>query len=155
MALTPADKLDITEQIHRHQRYIDNDASPASARKYADLYWPDATFHTLYTNPVGLYQGTDSIRQLYDYAHSAFPIDQQKHLVSTMVLEGDGNEATVEWYWIVMWRKAFTGLVSSGTYVDRFQKRDGVWKCLERKHAVDDNWPRPYFDDLMARAAAR
>ena len=38
-----------------------------------------------------------------------------------------------------------TGVVSTGTYDDIFEKRNGTWKVLSRVSNVDPNWPTYLF----------
>lgn len=148
-ALTTSDKFEILEQLHLHQRYIDNDASRASADKYLSLYWPEGKMnvHDLRNQT---FEGPKGLKQMYDYAHSVFPIDKWRHSLGTFVIDGAGNRATVEWHWIVSWRENHKDTVSTGTYTDKFEKRDGQWKCLERTSNIDKNWPadlfQPYVD---------
>ena len=52
--LSMQDRFEIFEQLQRHQRSINNDASRGSAQAYVDLYWPDAKF-TVHGFP-GLWQ---------------------------------------------------------------------------------------------------
>jgi hypothetical protein len=142
--LTAIDRFVIFEQLQMHQRCIDNDASRDSARKYVDLYWPEAKFtvhdlrHMTFDGPAGL-------KKLYDYAHSVFPLHKMFHTMGTFLIEGEGDEASVKWRWIVNWREDHVGTLSTGTYTDRFQRRDGIWKCLERTSNIDPNWPAATF----------
>lgn len=142
--LTFEDRFEIFEQINLHQRYIDNDASRESAAKYVSLYWEDATF-TVNDVRQNQFNGADGMKQLYDYAHSVFPIHKMRHALGTFVIEGAGNQATVEWNWIVTWKAEKQGFVSTGTYSDKFQKRNGIWKCSSRISNVDPNWPAALF----------
>jgi hypothetical protein len=71
--LSVLDRFAIVEQLQRHQRCIDNDASRASAMKYVVLYWPDAKF-TVHDLRHTTFEGPDGLKQLYDYAHSVFPL---------------------------------------------------------------------------------
>ena len=43
-------------------------------------------------------------------------------------------------------------MVSTGTYQDRFEKRDGAWKCLERISDIDPNWPVTLFQPWIDAA---
>ena len=152
--LSVQDRFEIFEQLNRHQRYIDNDAGLDSVHKYQSLYWPEGKFilhdvrHTTFEGPAG-------IKQLYDYAHSVFPLDQWKHSMGHFVIDGAGDDATVEWQWVVSWRAGVQGTVSTGTYTDRFQKRGGQWKCLERTSGVDPNWPTPLFQPYVDQEKTR
>lgn len=148
--LSAADRFEVFEQLQLHQRCIDNDASLESVRKYLDLYWPEAKF-TVHDLRHVTFEGAAGLKQLYDYAHSVFPLAKWFHSVGTFVIEGDGHLATAEWRWGVHWKAEQGGIVSTGTYSDRFEKRDGRWKCVERISRVDPNWPaglfQPYVDD--------
>lgn len=148
--LTVNDRFEIFEQLNRHQHYIDNDGSLDSARKYVDLYWPEAKMMVHDIREV-TFEGPEGMKQLYDYAHSVFPLHKWSHSVGAFVIDGAGNEATAAWHWIVSWKAEKEGVVSTGTYQDKFQKRNGEWKCLERISTVDPNWPaalfQPFVDD--------
>jgi hypothetical protein len=95
------------------------------------------------------FEGPQGLKQLYDYAHSVFPLQKWSHSLGPFVIEGTGNEAIVEWRWIVSWRAEKEGVVSTGIYNDRFQKRDGQWKCIERVSNVDPNWPYSLFQTFV------
>jgi len=142
--LTSADRFEIFEQINLHQRCIDNDAGIASARKYQDLYWPEATF-TVHDLRSQTFEGPEGLKQLYDYAHSVFPLHQWSHSVGAFEIAGAGEQATADWRWIVSFREGGTGTVSTGTYADRFERRSGIWKCIERRSDIDPNWPAEKF----------
>jgi hypothetical protein len=73
------------------------------------------------------------------------------HPVGSFEIDGGGDEATVVWRWIVSWKAEQTGTVSTGTYSDKFQKRNGQWKCLERTSQVDPNWPAALFQPFVDR----
>ena len=152
-SLSVIDRFTIFEQLHRHQHCIDNDGSRESARQYQDLYWPDATF-TVHDIRDAEFIGPDGMKQLYDYAHSVFPLHKWRHSVGTFAIEGSGNDATVLWRWIVMWKAEHEGVVSTGTYVDHFQRREGIWKCLKRASDVDANWPAALFQPFVDNQAA-
>jgi hypothetical protein len=148
--LTAIDRFEILEQLQLHQRCIDNDGSRASAMKYVDLFWPEAKF-TVHDLRHMTFEGPEGLKQLYDYAHSVFPIHKMFHTMGTFVIEGSGDEATAEWRWIVSWREDQIGTLSTGTYTDRFQRRNGVWKCLERTSNIDPNWPASLFQPWVDR----
>lgn len=150
LALSTADRFEIFEQLHLHQRYIDNDASRASAELYGSLYWPEAKF-TVIDIRQNEFVGPDGMKQLYDYAHSVFPMARMRHSLGTFVIQGAGDSASVEWNWIVTWREGGEGFLSTGTYYDKFEKRAGVWKCIERTSRVDPNWPAALFQPWVDR----
>ncbi|NHZ42232.1 hypothetical protein F1609_18945 [Massilia sp. CCM 8693] len=142
--LSTSDRFEIFEQLNLHQRYIDNDASLASAQTYIGLYWPEAEF-SVKDIRENVFRGVAGLKQLYDYAHSVFPLHLMRHALGTFVIDGGDNVALVEWNWIVTWKAEKEGVVSTGTYTDRFEKRNGVWKCLARASNVDPNWPADLF----------
>ncbi len=142
--LNALDKFEIFEQINLHQRRIDGDATLESALKYVDLYWSDAVF-TVKDIRQSVFEGQTGLKQLYDYAHSVFPLHKMRHAVGTFAIEGTQDMANVEWNWIVTWKEEKQGVVSTGTYSDRFQKRNGIWKCVSRFSNVDPNWPVGLF----------
>lgn len=147
-ALSVADRFEIFEQLHLHQQCIDNDASLESVQKYLDLYWPEARF-TVHDIRHVTFEGPAGLKQLYDYAHSVFPLAKWFHSVGTFAIAGAGHEAAVEWRWNVHWKVEREGIVSTGTYTDRFEKRGGRWKCLERVSLVDPNWPSALFQSYV------
>lgn len=150
--LTASDRFEIFEQLHLHQHCIDNDASLASAKEYVDLYWPDGKF-TVRDIRSQTFEGPDGLKQLYDFAHSVFPLHKWRHGLGAFKIVGAGDEANVTWHWIVSWKAEKEGVVSTGTYTDAFQKRNGHWKCLERLSEVDPNWPAALFQPLVDQAA--
>jgi hypothetical protein len=149
-ALTAVDRFEIYEQLQRHQRCIDNDGSHSSAMKYIDLYWPEAKF-TVHDLRHMTFEGPDGLKKLYDYAHSVFPLHKWFHTVGNFDIRGQGDVAEASWRWIVSWRDDQIGTVSTGTYDDRFQRRSGVWKCLERTSNIDPNWPAKLFQPWVDR----
>lgn len=148
--MSTIDRFEIFEQLHLHQRYIDNDASRASAELYASLYWPEARF-TVNDIRQNVFDGPAGMKQLYDYAHSVFPMQRMRHSLGTFVIQGAGDAATVEWNWVVTWREGGEGFLSTGTYFDKFEKRGGVWKCVDRISHVDPNWPAEKFQPWVDR----
>jgi hypothetical protein len=45
--LPAADRFDIFTQMNLHQAYIDLPGSCEDSKKYASLYWPDASFRVI------------------------------------------------------------------------------------------------------------
>ena len=99
-----------------------------------------------------VFSGYEGMKQMFDFAHSVFPLNKWFHTMGPFEIKGSGNQATVEWRWIVSWRAEHVGTVSTGTYKDGFEKRDGVWKCLERISDVDPNWPAELFQPFVDNA---
>ncbi|MGI4877188.1 MAG: nuclear transport factor 2 family protein [Janthinobacterium lividum] len=136
--------------MNLHQQYIDNDASRASALKYVDLYWPEGRMTVNDVRHV-TFSGPDELKRMYDYAHSVFPIHKWSHDMGPFSITGSDTVATSRWRWIVNWRREVRGGVSTGIYTDRWEKRDGLWKCLERTSDIDENWPLELFQPYVDR----
>jgi hypothetical protein len=56
------------------------------------------------------------------------------------------------WRWVVSWKAEHVGTVSTGTYNDIFERRDGIWKCLKRTSKTDPNWPEDLFKPFLDAA---
>lgn len=81
------------------------------------------------------------------------------HMLGNVLIEVEGDEAFGEVYFHAYHKYAkpsgdgFEDLVVAGRYIDRYERRDGVWKIAYRSERND--WSRttptndPYFD-LMA-----
>lgn len=152
------DRFAIFEQMNLHQQHIDAGWGREQAEAYASLYWPEGKMIVRDIRDV-TFEGPEGLRRMYDYAHSVFPIEKWSHDLGPFRIEGGGNSATAHWRWIVRWRQEIQGVVSTGTYVDTWEKRDGAWKCLVRTSDIDQNWPaqtfQPYVDrqDELFRAS--
>jgi hypothetical protein len=147
-ALTLVDRFEIFEQLNLHQRLIDTPWGRESAQRYADLYWPEAKFN-VHDLRDATFEGPAGMKQMFDYAHSVFPLDKWFHTMGPFEISGSGDEATAHWRWIVSWRVDRVGTLSTGTYSDRFERRGGVWKCLERTSNIDPNWPAELFQTYI------
>lgn len=155
--ISATDQLAILTQMNLHQSYIDNDASLAAAKLWLSLYWPEATFTntdgfgTVSRNGSGP-TNNEGLKFFYDLDHSLFPLNQWYHTVGTwrFIDLGDDTRAGVHWRWRVDWKTNATGVVSTGTYDDVFEKRGEDWKVLNRTSIADPNWPtwlfQPYLD---------
>jgi hypothetical protein len=67
-------------------------------------------------------------------------------------ISGSADRAEAHWRWVVSWKDKHVGTVSTGTYDDIFERRDGIWKCLERTSKTDPNWPEDLFQPLIDAA---
>jgi hypothetical protein len=79
-----------------------------------------------------------------------------QHMLGNVLIEVEGDEAFGEVYFHAYHKLAaasgsgFDDLVIAGRYIDRYEKRDGVWKIAYRSERND--WSRttptndPYFD---------
>lgn len=153
LELTTTDRFDIFEQMNMHQRIIDKGWGREQADLYSALYWPEGEFH-INDLRTSTYAGHDGLKQMFDYAHSVFPMDKWSHSMGVFEMSGSGDKAHVHWRWVVSWKDEQVGTVSTGTYDDVFERRDGVWKCLERTSKTDPNWPAALFQTFLDSAEA-
>ena len=157
--LTAVDRFEIFTQMNLHQAYIDLESGCDNSKLYASLYWPDCTFHVMYekSGRNQPFHGLKGVRQIFDYAHSVFPLYQWQHsmgifeISETDVTSSAEAAANARWKWRVDWKANTTGVVSTGYYNDVFEKRDGLWKVLKRTSTDDPNWPIEVCECVMMR----
>jgi hypothetical protein len=152
--LSIQDRFEIFEEMNKHQRAIDGGPGRAAVDHYISLYWPQAKFHVFDLRET-IFEGFDGMKQMYDYARSVFPIEKWFHSMGPFEIIGSGVEVKAEWRWVVSWREGHIGTVSTGTYSDRFERREGIWKCIERISRVDPNWPADLFQPYVDLADKR
>ena len=80
--------------------------------------------------------------------------EANQHMIGNVLIELEGDEAFGEVYFQayhkVMGESGFEDITIAGRYLDRYEKRDGVWKFAYRSELVD--WSRteptrdPYFE---------
>lgn len=148
---TVIDRFIIFEQLNLHQRSIDNGWGREQADHYCRLYWPNGKFN-INDLRTTTYAGHDGLKQMFDYAHSVFPMDKWSHSIGAFEISGSGDRAVAHWRWTVSWKAEKVGTVSTGTYDDIFERRDGIWKCLERTSRSDPNWPEALFMPFIGAA---
>ena len=151
--LTALDRFEIFEQLNLHQRRIDTPWGRESAERYADLYWPDGKFN-VHDIRDSSFEGRSGMKDMFDYAHSVFPMEQWFHSMGVFEIAGAGDDAVADWRWTVSWKANHAGTVSTGIYKDHFQRRDGVWRCLERTSITDPNWPADLFQGYVDAAGS-
>jgi ketosteroid isomerase-like protein len=129
LALT-ADKLECAELVHKLARAIDR----CDAGLLAELFHPDAT------DDHGIFKGTAS-----EFIAWVIPLlktmKQTQHVIGQCLIEVDGDHAAGESYFVA--HHTIPGpdgdlfSLAAGRYLDRFERRGGVWKIAHR-HAVYD-----------------
>lgn len=149
--LNADDRFTIFAQMNMHQRIIDKGWGREQAELYNALYWPEGKFN-INDLRTTTYEGHDGMKQMFDYAHSVFPMDKWFHSMGAFEIAGSGDRAEAHWRWVVSWKAGQVGTVSTGTYDDVFERRNGVWKCLERTSKTDPNWPEALFQTFIAAA---
>jgi SnoaL-like domain len=127
------DKQAITEVIYRYARSMDR----LDAELGYSVFWPEATadYHEQ------MYQGSG--KGFVDMCMGAHPnYLSHSHQFSNILISVDGDSATSETYGDVTLRRAESDgrLIDTrnlGRYVDRWQRRDGQWKIIDRKYVHD------------------
>jgi len=122
-----ADRLAISEVVAMHTRGVDR----ASAKLLKSCYWEDAEVdYGGYKGPAHAF--CDMLPEaIKRYANT------QHHLGNTLA-EIDGDNAIVETYvtayhYLAVEQEPDTEMTYIGRYIDRMQKRDGVWKITFRQ----------------------
>jgi len=133
----------------RATQYLDREEIRDLSRRYMrgldrlDLDLLASVFHIDATVDYGFYQG--SAREFVNFAHQALKDHlANHHMLGQMLVEVDGDDAVGEIYFQAFHRvkedDQEKDLVISGRYVDRYQRRDGVWKMAFRSEVND--WSR-------------
>lgn len=127
-----ADKLECTELVTRMARAIDR----CDAELLASLFHPDAT------DDHGMFVGTAT-----DFIEWVMPVlatmKRTQHVIGQVLIEVDGEFAAGESYFIA--HHALEGpdgdvfMTAAGRYLDRFERRDGIWKISHRRAVFDWN----------------
>jgi 3-phenylpropionate/cinnamic acid dioxygenase small subunit len=127
-----ADKQEITEVLYRYARGCDR----------ADEEALRACFHPDSRHNHGQFEGLS-----HDFVERAVaicrPLKACKHMISNMMITVEGDVAASECHFWAHHRRVneatgreedfFTG----GRYLDRFERRDGVWKIASRTGIAD------------------
>ena len=139
-----ADRLEIMDLAANYMRALDRlDQALLEAQ-----FWDDAQLS------YGIYEGGP--REFAAFCMDALSgHDRNHHMLGQHLVEIDGDEAFGEVYYQAYHRLtdehgAKRDLVIAGRYVDRCEKRGGVWKFAYRSEIVD--WARddPARDEMLA-----
>lgn len=123
------DRQEIRDLVYTYARGVDRH----DADLVASVYHPDAI------DQHGDFVGSG--RELAEWGnalHARKYVSHQHH-VTCHTVEIDGDEAHAESYLLhVLRRRDGTGLnFGSGRYLDRLERRDGVWKIVARQTIID------------------
>jgi len=136
------DKQEITEILHSYCRALDRCDRPLL----------ESIFHSDSTHEMGGFKGSSS-----DFCGFAFDsldtFDYSQHFLGNVLIEVDGDKAKAECFFRAYHRIAADtvaeGVLSdhtpgidedlfiAGRYVDRLERRDGVWKISHRCGILD------------------
>jgi ketosteroid isomerase-like protein len=126
------DKQEIYELLVRYCRAIDR----CDEQLLRSVYHPDAT------DLHGVFDGTAS-----DFCSWVIPalrkLKKTTHRISNVIIEVDGEIAFSEAYFVAFHRFAKEGkdydVLVGGRYLDRFERRNGIWKIAHRQVVFDWN----------------
>jgi hypothetical protein len=127
------DKQEIAELSHKYMRALD--------RLDRDLML--SVFHPDSTTDYGFFQGSGP--DFVDYAQNALKDHiSNQHLIGQILIDLEGDIAFGEVYYQAFHRFLIDGvetdLFVAGRYVDRYERRNEIWKFAFRSELVD--WVR-------------
>jgi ketosteroid isomerase-like protein len=135
------DKQEITEVIYRFARAIDR----------CDKQLIASVFHPGATDDHGSFKGTAE-----EFADWVIPLLETmqftQHAIANVLIEVKGDRAFAESYFRAYHRISGADgedrdLVAAGRYLDRFERRDGLWKINHRHCIFDWSTNEPATDD--------
>lgn len=142
------DKQDCADVVHRMARAIDR----CDGELVGELFHPDAT------DDHGGYKGSakDFVPWVMEVLST---MTRTQHVIGNILIELDGDHARGESYFIAHHTipgedGSDTFMIAAGRYLDRFERRDGVWKLSHRGAVYDwssaapssDIWDRPAME---------
>lgn len=131
------DKQAILECVQRYARGVDR----ADADMVASCYHDDAIDHH------GSFVGSGRGLAEWAIAAHARTVRSQNH-ITTHTVEIDGDSAHAETYYLVVMRMPSGSVqLSTGRYVDRFERRDGEWRIAARLCLVETLARAEGFDE--------
>lgn len=146
-ALNSADKLEeliareeIRDLLNRYSHAIDR----RDWQAFGDIFWPDGKVEYGLYNDVAEHFGP-IVEQVYNDTR----IDISQHFLGNCIIRVDGATGYGETYVHALHRVprgdgGFKDVVMGCRYLDRFERRAGVWRIGHRKVAFD--WFREYPD---------
>lgn len=126
MPLTIEDRLEIAELVARYNWALDS----GDADAYIDTFTHDGVFRIVGGRE---YAGHEALRTIF-----ARPRGSSRHWVTNMVMDGDGDTATMRCYLTVMRGLQITNM---GRYENRLRRVGGRWKFVSRDYTPDSGSP--------------
>lgn len=134
-----ADKQDCAELVFKVARAIDR----CDAALLSSLFHPDAT------DDHGMFAGSAG-----DFVAWVMPVlatmQRTQHLIGQVLVTVAGDRAAGESYFIahhgIAGAEGDRLMIAAGRYLDRFERRDGVWKIAHRHAVYDWNSTEPASD---------
>ena len=125
----------IRKVLYTYCRALDRMDRPLAST----VFHPGATAHY-----DGIFEGTgEGFLDWVWESHAA--MDRHSHQIANTVIEVDGDRATSEAYvTVVLWTRPEADgkqreIVGRGRYIDRMERRDGVWGIVHRLHLLDQS----------------
>ena len=126
-------KQDIYELSCRYMRGLDRLDSALLLDQFWEDGWCEYGFHN--SDPAGFVEFAISALQ----GHIA-----NQHMIGNVLIDVEGDEAFGEVYFQAYHKVAaeqgFEDIIIAGRYLDRYARRDGIWKLAYRSEIVD--WSR-------------
>lgn len=140
---TLADKQDIYELSCRYMRGLDRHDGALMREQFWEDGWCEYGF---FDSPPG---------EFIDFCMTALKEHvANQHMIGNVLIDIEGDQAFGEVYFQAYHKIAgengFEDLIIAGRYLDRYERRDNVWRFTYRSEVVD--WSRtspsndPYFD---------
>ncbi len=126
MPLSIEDELDIMDVLARYNHAIDG----GDAEAWADTFTAD-----------GLFEGSrDTVKgraELLEFVRNRDPEVRIRHWNNNVLIEGDGDDASMRVYLLSLDVSGPPKLRSSGVYHDTLKRVDGQWKFSHRRVVPD------------------
>lgn len=127
MTLSATHRLAILEVIARYNHAHEFDDVEA----YVACFAEDGVFQT----SRNTYTGQAEIRDFF--LNSGERLPHVRHWVNSAVIEGDGDRATSECYFLLLGVEDAPRLILNGRYHDMFRKADDAWKLAVRAITIE------------------
>jgi len=139
------DRLEITDLVMRYCRGVDR----RDFDLVRSLYWNDAI-----DDHGEMFCGSpdDYVKWLPTVLE---PLDCTIHAISNSMIVVDGDTAEGEHYSYNFHRTREAPrqeIIIHGRYLDRYERRDGVWKFARRKIVFDHGYVQPVNEESLSQA---
>jgi ketosteroid isomerase-like protein len=129
MSLSTEDHLAILNLANRYGQAFDFGDPEA----YANCFTPDGIFDA---QPVILANGHEELRNFC--AGSGEEARRSRHWMGNTVVDGDGDEAMMTTYLMMVNTGADSSTGVTGVYRDKLVKQNGEWKIQHRKLTFEE-----------------